>query len=169
MPLQVLPLRGPFYWQSITRPILELILIATRVIEREEGYRSRPYRCSNGYPTVGIGQKIGGKNDPLPNFNMPMPVARAWLESNIQEITPQIADILDGLNEARQAIVISMAYQLGVSGLMGFRKFITAIKEQNWGLAGDEMLDSKWAKYDSLARAERHRKVIISGSIEGVY
>lgn len=144
-------------------------MIIHKILECEEGFRTNPYRCSNGYPTVGIGQKIGGLNDPLPNFTMPISVARAWVDANILEITPQIKDQLDGLNEARQAVLISMAYQMGVGGLLVFKRFLTAIKNRDWMTAADEMLDSKWAKFDSPGRAERHRKVIVTGSIEGIY
>lgn len=143
-------------------------MIIHKILEREEGFRANPYRCSNGYPTVGIGQKIGGQNDPLPNFVMPKSVAIEWLECNIRDIREELAPLLTS-TEARQAILISMAYQMGVSGLRNFKKFLSAYASENWSAAAEEMMDSKWAKYDSLARALRHQKVIITGSIEGVY
>ncbi len=43
-----------------------------------------------------------------------------------------------GLSKARQKALISMAFNLGVEGPMGFTKMLSA-------LAAEEMLASKWA------------------------
>jgi lysozyme len=39
-----------------------------------------------------------------------------------------------------------MAYQLGLTGLMKFKRFITAYDNRNYEEAAKEMLDSLWAK-----------------------
>ena len=43
----------------------KLVSDATVLLEKEEGFRAKPYLCSEGYPTVGYGQRIGAKNQPL--------------------------------------------------------------------------------------------------------
>ena len=40
----------------------------SKMLEIEEGYRSEPYLCSEGYPTVGIGWRIGDKGQTLDDF-----------------------------------------------------------------------------------------------------
>lgn len=36
-----------------------------QLIQIEEGYREKAYYCSEGYPTIGTGHKIGPKGAPL--------------------------------------------------------------------------------------------------------
>jgi lysozyme len=38
-----------------------------------------------------------------------------------------------------------MAYQMGVVGVLKFKKMLLAIKDKNYALASHEMLDSTWA------------------------
>jgi len=50
----------------------------------------------------------------------------------------------DDLSDFQQAIILDLAYNIGVSGVLKFKKMIKAIKERNYGLAFTEMLDSKY-------------------------
>ena len=49
------------------------------------------------------------------------------------------------INDARQAVLINMAFNIGLSGLFKFKKTISAIKGGFYEKAAKEMLDSKWA------------------------
>ena len=49
----------------------------------------------------------------------------------------------------------NMAYQLGASGVMRFRKMVAAFKAGDFAEAAREALDSKWAKQDTPNRAKR--------------
>lgn len=55
---------------------------------------------------------------------------------------------------ARQAALIDMCYNMGFTGLMGFRKMIAAMVNDDWDLAADEALDSRWA--DQVGRRARN-------------
>jgi hypothetical protein len=44
-----------------------------------------------------------------------------------------------------KVVLIQMAYQLGVGGLLTFKRFLTALNEKNYDLAIKEMFDSRWA------------------------
>jgi len=46
----------------------------------------------------------------------------------------------------RQRALINMAFQLGVNGLMKFKKMIRAMEIGHYDRAYTEALDSKWAK-----------------------
>jgi len=37
------------------------IQIAAGMLAKEEGFRAKPYYCSENYPTIGYGEKIGDK------------------------------------------------------------------------------------------------------------
>ena len=49
-------------------------------------------------------------------------------------------DVLDALNPARWAVIISMLFQMGVGSVKKFKSFIAAIVSGDWQRASDEML-----------------------------
>lgn len=50
----------------------------------------------------------------------------------------------DDLSCFQQAIILDLAYNIGVAGVLKFKKMIAAIKQRNYGIACEEMLDSKY-------------------------
>lgn len=63
--------------------------------------------------------------------------------------------------EARQAVVVEMAYNLGVPKLRGFGRFLEALRMGRYGEAAQEMLDSRWhqqTKGRARTLAERMRR-----------
>lgn len=150
--------------------------IATRIIAREEGFEPRPYLCSEGYPTIGYGQKIGKQYADLSQFTfeIPEPVASLWMQKNIDDLLDKmednedIAQALESCNEVREAVLVSMAYQMGVYGLSGFKNMLTAIEFGDWEEAADEALRSRWAR-QTPERAARHADMLNSGELLGYY
>lgn len=144
---------------------------AELIIKLEESFRSKPYYCSEQFPTVGYGERVGNKNDPLPN------ITRTEKES-LDFVRKRIADTITRLstlqpiawskcNLQRQAILISMVYQLGFTGVSNFKKMWSAIESNNFEEASKQMLDSLWAK-QTKNRALRHSKTMKDGSL-GMY
>ena len=76
-----------------------------------------------------------------------------------------VFDWFYNLPEEAQNIVAHMAYQMGVRGVLNFKKMIAALKEENYHLASIEMLDSKWAK-QTPERARRLAKRMRALNIE---
>lgn len=148
---------------------MSVLDIATNIIKFEEGWRERPYYCSAGYPTIGYGFKIGDKGAPLPDFRISRQVGDVWLRDLIQQIVKSIRAMYPDAGEYRQAVIISMIYQLGITGFSRFEKTIQFIEEGNYSKAASEMLNSKWARKDSPARATRQAQVFARNSIQGVY
>jgi lysozyme len=78
----------------------------------------------------------------------------------------------DQLNEARQAVLIGMVFQMGLghaphagaegTGLLGFPKALAAIHDQRWHDALGQLLDSRWAK-QTPARALRMARQMETG------
>lgn len=124
----------------------------TIVIKREEGYKERPYHCSEGYLTVGIGWKIGPKNVDLESvkyMSVSVQVAELKLSERIFELREELASKIPFFflqTTPRQSMLISLAYQLGVDGLMKFKNMLKAIEDRDYDLAYSEGLDSRWAK-----------------------
>ena len=142
------------------------------LISFEEGYRMKPYLCSEGYPTIGIGKRIGPKGADLSlyEFTVSKGVAELWLLIEVDKIEDQLCqlDWYQNLNCDRQSIISSMAYQLGMTGLLKFKNMIAALEREYWQEASKQALDSTWHK-QTKQRAERHAKVLYCGSIEEVY
>tara|TARA_R110000751_G_scaffold81975_2_gene165122 strand:- start:121 stop:570 length:450 start_codon:yes stop_codon:yes gene_type:complete len=140
----------------------------SEMLKVEEGFRSEPYVCSEGYPTIGIGWKIGRHNQSLNDFEVMQiseEAAQAQCKAEIHELEMNLHCVIDcwqDLNEARQAVLISMAYQMGLSGLMKFKNMLAAIETQCWNDAAHEGLDSRWATQTS-ERAERQMRTLLLG------
>lgn len=145
---------------------------AVEILTVEEGFREEPYYCSEGYPTIGIGQRIGPKSEPLEKygFTCPLPVAQTWLRETVLDLNQRLTKYrcYSSSNPARQAVLISMAYQLGLSGLLKFKRMIAAIEKADWSEAKKEGLDSRWAK-QTPSRANRHMDVMMNGTTKGAY
>jgi lysozyme len=52
---------------------------------------------------------------------------------------------ISALDPVRQAVLVNMAFNLGVEGLLDFHKMLAAVEHHQYGQASDEMMDSLWA------------------------
>lgn len=143
-----------------------------KVLGFEEGMREHAYYCSEGYPTIGKGTKIGPKGAPLDHytFTVSEKTADCMMEEELRATRLKLIkhNWYVNLNEDRQAIIKSMAYQLGYVGLMKFKKMIAALECKNFEEAARQALDSRWRK-QTPARASRHARVLRTGDIESGY
>ena len=136
----------------------------------EEGYSEKPYYCSAGYPTIGIGKRIGPKGAPLSQyqFTVSKQLAAVWLSEELQQKVADMsahANITAAMavcNDARKSILISMAYQMGADGLAKFTNTLKAISEKRWSDAKSGMMNSAWAK-QTPNRANRHATQMLTG------
>lgn len=142
------------------------------ILEFEEGFRADPYHCSEGFPTIGIGTKIGTKNAKLSNytFTVSRKSAKALLDDELNKIVPELLKHrwYIELNEDRQIIIKSMMYQLGVAGFFKFKNMIAALERKDYSEAAREALDSRWYR-QTKKRAIRHATVIEHGNLMEVY
>ncbi len=148
------------------------------LIKYEEGWREKPYLCTEGYPTVGYGFRIGpkGADIKLYQFVLPLSVGNVWLDEILaskekeMRTIPHLADALDTCAPypARTAVLYSMAYQLGVNGLGNFKNTLAAVARGNWDKGAAGMLDSRWAK-QTPKRAQRHAEQMRTGRWASVY
>ena len=140
------------------------------MLNYEEGFSAKPYYCSAGYPTIGIGQRIGPKGAPLKlyEFTVSKSLAAIWLADKVKETLADmdkytaIREAMAACNEPRQAILISMAYQMGADGLSKFTNTLKSVATHNWHAAQAGMLASKWAK-QTPNRAKRHAQQMLTG------
>jgi len=127
-------------------------------IKQEEGFESEMYDCPAGYKTIGYGVNL--ETTPIPE-----PVARAWVKHILNDINVSMAkyEWFRFLDRNRRVVILDMCYQMGVSGVLKFKKMIAAIEQGNFDEAANQMLDSKWAKTDSPNRAMRNSNIMRGG------
>ena len=112
---------------------------------RDEGVVRHAYEDSLGFTTIGVGRLIdarrgGGLRDSEIDF---------LLHNDIEEKTAQVLAALpwaSKLNEPRFAVLVNMAFQMGLRGLLGFKRTLGSIEDGQYFEAAVEMLQSEWAK-----------------------
>ena len=129
-------------------------------IASEEGFKKFPYKCTGDKLTIGYGFN-------LESSGIPEPVARYWLQYNLEHLQAILSgyDFYDGLDLARQTVLVDMAYQMGVDGLLRFKDMIKDIKVGAWDCASKSLLDSKYAREDSPNRAKRNAETMRTGKL----
>jgi lysozyme len=140
-----------------------------RLLMFEEGFRAHAYYCSEGYPTIGIGWKIGSKGQSLDDFKaMTISESAALAQCNYEceYVTSVLSECIsnwESLGHQRRCVLISMAYQMGLAGLMKFKKMIAAIEAGDFVEAAAQGKDSTWAS-QTRDRAYRQMQVLLLGN-----
>lgn len=143
-------------------------------IKREEGFRALPYKDTLGFNTVGYGFKLPlskaeqeislelGFNEIYP---MSQIVADAILKHRLdltkETLKKQLIWIVDKPPQIRD-ILTEMAYQLGVNGLVKFKKTLKLIEQNRYKEASKEMLNSLWAKQTPNRAKRLSRRLSVS-------
>ena len=126
-------------------------------IVMNEGYRQHVYKDSMGIPTIGIGFNLeeGFTKEES------MLILRLRLSKLITELCDRVPVFTD-LSQIRKIVLLDMAYNLGVPGLLKFRKMLAALCERDYQLAAKEMLDSRYAS-QVKGRAQRNALMMETG------
>lgn len=112
-------------------------------LRQEEGEKLSAYKDHLGYWTIGIGvlidERKGGK--------ITLEESEYLLKNRIKLVVDSLAKLpyWANLNEARQAVLIQMAYQMGIAGLMKFTGTLKAVHDGDYDKASQRMLRSLWA------------------------
>lgn len=147
---------------------MSLLEICASIIKHEEGFSSKAYYCTEGYPTIGFGKVIGSKGDTLSDEVTTVEAETIWLNSMLQDIICLVSNrhIIEwqNCNDARRAILVSMCYQLGLVGLSNFKMMLLSISHSDFNSAALHMLDSKWNR-QTPNRAARHAEQMQTGEL----
>lgn len=113
-------------------------------LRRDEGVVPFAYQDHLGYWTIGVGRLIdkkkGGRlRDSEIDF---------MLSNDIDDFKRQLIDALPWygkLDGVRQRVLVNMAFNLGIAGLLGFKNTLAMIERGDYAGAAKGMLASKWA------------------------
>jgi lysozyme len=136
-----------------------VILMNQKLIEqlkKHEGFRARVYKCTAGRNTIGYGYNLDANPLNLTDFEL-----KQFVDSGVQErvaewllirmidkCTGELVSHIswfESLDEVRQSVLINMAFNLGITGLMQFKTTLAMVKAGDYDLASKAMLKSKWA------------------------
>ena len=126
---------------------------------RDEGMRLKAYQDSRGIWSIGIGHNLQAKAIPQAAVMFIFETDLADTETEVKELLPWTVN----LDAARYAVVVNMAFNLGVHGLLKFRLALAAMQRSDWPEAAKEMLDSDW-KDQVGSRAHRLAQQMETGS-----
>ena len=111
------------------------------MVKKHEGYRSLAYKCSEGYNTIGYGFNLDN--------GMSERIASMILMEQLYELEltlEQRYNWFSLLDPVRNSVILNMCFNLGLAGFNTFRKTIEYLESEDYLLAADEMMDSKWAE-----------------------
>ena len=111
-------------------------------IKEHEGFRSRVYKCTEGYDTIGYGFTIK-------DLYLSEGVSELILREKVTNLRLRIEKKFDWFNEVPrevQEVLLEMSYQMGVSGVSKFKNALKHMRNGEWNKAADEMLLSRWYK-----------------------
>ena len=111
-------------------------------IVRHEGSRNKMYLDSEGVETIGVGHNL--RDRPISDRAI-MVILEDDIEAAVLDLVLQFP-WFKSLDEVRRGVLINMSFNLGITRLKRFERMIAAIKTENWQLAADEMINSKWAR-----------------------
>lgn len=134
----------------------------TRQLRGDEGDKATVYKDHLGFWTIGIGRLV----DPRKPGAGLKPHERAYLLQNdiderIEELTRRLP-WFQNLDDARRGVLLNMAFQMGVEGLLGFERTLSLVRDGKYDLAANAMQQSKWAT-QTPARAARMAEQMRSG------
>ena len=110
-------------------------------VKRHEGLRLSAYKDSVGVWTIGYGRN-------LQSLVITPQTAEKWLIEDLKTAAKGLNSIpaAKRLSKAQKDVLTEMVFNLGLTGLLKFRKMWAAIERKDYHRASIEMLDSKWAQ-----------------------
>jgi lysozyme len=130
-------------------------------LRRDEGEVLTVYKDTLGFDTIGVGRLI----DKRKGGGITAEESAYLLNNDIKRKTAEVIKALpwaEHLDPVCFGVIVNMAFQLGINGLLGFKNTLSLIQGGNYAKAADNMIASKWHD-QTPARCERLAKQIRLG------
>jgi len=127
-----------------------------------EGFRDTMYKDSVGVPTIGYGsnlnsphiqaelEKLGystrsllARNDVIKEKDAEIMLNRGMVQA-LKDAQTFVGPEWHDLDPIAKIVVLDMSYNLGLTRLSKFKNFKSALEQQDYRTAGEEMIDSEW-------------------------
>lgn len=133
-----------------------------RQLRGDEGEKPHVYVDSLGFYTIGVGRLVDKRK---PGAGLRSDEIAYLLNNDIEDRINALNKRLpwfQDLDDARKGVLVNMAFQLGVDGLLGFKRTLDLIRDGKYENAAAAMLESRWAE-QTPKRAKRMADQIRSG------
>lgn len=130
----------------------------TSQLHRDEGLRLRPYADTVGKFTIGYGRNLSSNG-------ISQDEADYLLANDITHAQTAVAQEIPWtttLDDARFGVLVNMTFNMGIGGLLGFRRMLALLKIGDYQGAAAEMLTSGWARQVN-DRAQRLARQMVLG------
>jgi len=107
----------------------------------DEGLRLKPYRCTAGRLTIGVGRNLDDRG-------ITEAEARLLLGNDIADCWGSLLAALPWLGNAPEPVqeaLVNMGFNMGVGGLLAFKQTLGLVAARDYAGAARSMLASKWA------------------------
>lgn len=133
----------------------------TRLLRGDEGEVLHEYKDHLGFSTIGVGRLI----DKRKGGGISKEESAYLLSNDIMRFSIELDKKIPwwkSLDDARRGVLLSMAFQMGVDGLLGFKNTLAMIQKGDYNGAAAGMLNSLWAR-QTPERAKRMSEQMKSG------
>lgn len=112
-----------------------------KLLITHEGLRNKPYRCTAGKLTIGIGRNLDANG-------ISTEEAIHLMRNDLEKCRKQVAllKMPEDLGEVRTAVLVNMCFNLGLAGLQTFKNTLANVRNKRFAAAAQGMRDSKWAR-----------------------
>jgi lysozyme len=138
------------------------------LLELHEGLRLTSYKDTLGFWTIGYGHLLG-KSDQWQGIHWTLTEAEQRLDADIAKARADVTHHIPWattLSEVRQAVLIDMAFNLGIEGLLKFKNTLALIEAGKFDDASGNMLKSLWAR-EVPVRASQLSRMMASNTWPG--
>tara|TARA_R110000824_G_scaffold214125_2_gene400395 strand:- start:161 stop:604 length:444 start_codon:yes stop_codon:yes gene_type:complete len=107
-----------------------------------EGIVLKPYKCTAGKTTIGIGRN-------LDDMGISEDEAMILLDNDIKNVVEEVLATwpwVEDLPPRARMVVIDLAFNMGVPTLSSFRNMLGCLKSKDWDGASENLLDSRYAQ-----------------------
>ncbi len=130
-------------------------------LRRDEGEVLHAYEDHLGFLTIGIGRLIDKRRGGGISQEEAAYLLNNDIDTRIQALSTALP-WFSRLDEARKGVLVNMAFQLGIEGLLAFKNTLKEVENGNYDKASEMMMLSKWAT-QTPARAQRLSRQMKTG------
>ena len=134
--------------------------LAENYIRKNEGEVLTPYKDSRGILTIGVGHNLTyGISKAASDF-----IFKEDLDKAEEALKNNLPDIYNSLDANRQLVLLDLCFNMGIGGVLKFKKMLAALTAKDYELAARELLDSSYARM-LTSRAKKNAEILSSGEL----
>jgi len=112
-----------------------------RLLIHHEGLRTKPYLCSAGKLTIGVGRNLEANG-------VSVDEAIGLMRNDLARCRGELdkSGFGNDIGLVRQTVLRNMLFNLGLTRFFQFEKMLMAVQAKDWERVAAEMLNSEWAR-----------------------